>query len=398
MNGVSETSQHGRKNMNSVDVLRVAKRIAATGGAVALIIAADISATVAESFVVGAVGSLTGGAAAFDKPVVEGVEAAIRYWNDQGGFQGRKIELRLLDDESQPASAVTVYRRLTDDLDVRAVVGASPSPSLVAIKAVADEFKTPTTGTATLNALADPPAKYFFRALPSADAYMQALMNWVKARGYRSIASLNPSDVTGQREAMVIKQLASQLGITLTAAESYTNTDTNFTAQLVNIRNSNPDFLYAGAIGGPTVLVFKQIKQLNLKMPIGIHSSAFNQAFYTGIGGKEQAEGVYSPMERGGIGAAATGIAGELFKAASNYIGHPATNLNTAGFDTALIIMNAANKTNGTRDGIRDAIEALSDVQVIGGLVSYSPTNHHGKDERSIAIVQMVNGQLTEVK
>jgi len=263
---------------------------------------------------------------------------------------------------------------------------------------VADEFKTTTIGTATLHALAEPPARYFFRALPSADAYMQALMNWVKARGYKSMAALNPSDVTGQREATVIKQLAGQMGITLTAAESYTNTDTNFTAQLVNIRNSNPDFLYAGAIGGPTVLVFKQIKQLNLKMPIGIHSSAFNQAFYTGIGGKEQAEGVYSPMERGGIGAAATGIAGELFKAASDNIGRPATNLNTAGFDTAYIIMQAVNKSDGTRENIRDVVESLADLQAIGGLVSYSPTNHHGKDERSVAIVQMVNGQLAEVK
>jgi branched-chain amino acid transport system substrate-binding protein len=370
---------------------------AAMGGAIALTLAFAPSA-LAQNFVVGAVGSLTGGAAAFDKPVVEGVEAAIKYWNDKGGFKGRKIELRLLDDESQPASAVTVYRRLTDDPAVRAVVGASPSPSLVAIKAVADEFKTPTIGTATLHALAEPPAKYFFRALPSADAYMQALMNWVKARGYKSMASLNPSDVTGQREAAVIKQLASQMGITLTAAESFTNTDTNFTAQLVNIRNSNPDFLYAGAIGGPTVLVFKQIKQLNLKMPVGLHSSAFNQAFYTGIGGKEQAEGVYSPMERGGIGAAATGIAGELFKAASDNIGRPATNLNTAGFDTAYIIMQAVNKSDGTRDNIRDVIEALSDLEAIGGLVSYSPTNHHGKDARSVAIVQMVNGQLAEVK
>jgi branched-chain amino acid transport system substrate-binding protein len=384
--------------VNSFEIARAGKGIAGASCAVALALAAGISVAAAQNFVVGTVGSLTGPAAAFDKPVVEGVDAAIKYWNDKGGYKGRKVELRLLDDESQPATAVTVYRRLTDDPAVRAVVGASPSPSLVAIKAVADEFKTPTIGTATLEALANPPAKYFFRALPSADSYMAALMNWVKARGYKSIASLNPSDVTGQREAAVIKTLAAKLGITVTAAESYTNTDTNFTAQLVNIRNSNPDFLYAGAIGGPTILVFKQIKQLNLKMPVAIHSSAFNQAFYTGIGGKEQAESVYTPMERGGLGSTATGIPGELFKAASDNIGHPATNLNTAGFDTAIIIMHAVNNSNGTRDGIRDAIESIADLQVIGGLVSYSATNHHGKDERSVAVSQMVNGQLVEAK
>jgi branched-chain amino acid transport system substrate-binding protein len=384
--------------MNSFAVARLGKGINGASLAVALALAAGTSVAMAQNFVVGAVGSLTGPAASFDKPVVEGVEAAIKYWNDKGGYKGRKVELRLLDDESQPATAVTIYRRLTDDPAVRTVVGASPSPSLVAIKSVADEFKTPTIGTATLEALANPPAKYFFRALPSSDAYMTALMNWVKTRGYKTIASLNPSDVTGQREAAIIKSQAAKLDITVTAAESYTNTDTNFTSQLVNIRNSNPDFLYVGAIGGPTVLVFKQIKQLNLKMPVGIHSSAFNQAFYTGIGGKEQAEGVYTPMERGGLGSTATGMPGELFKAASGNIGHPATNLNTAGFDTAIIIMHAVNNSDGTRDGIRDALESITDLQVIGGLVSYSAANHHGKDERSIAVSQMVNGQLIEAK
>jgi branched-chain amino acid transport system substrate-binding protein len=384
--------------MNSLEVKLAAKRLAVASGAIAWMLSAGMSAAMAQNFVVGCVGSLTGPAASFDKSVVEGVEAAIKYWNDKGGYKGRKVELRVLDDESQPASAVTVYRRLTDDPDVRVIVGASPSPSLVAIKAVADELKTPTMGTATLQALADPPARYFFRALPSADAYMTSLMKWVKARGYKSIAALNPSDVTGQREATVIKQLADQMGIKLTATETFTNTDTNFTAQLVNIRNSNPDFLYAGAIGGPTVLVYKQIKQLNLQMPVGIHSSAFNPAFYTGIGGKEQAEGVYTPMERGGLGSSATGPAGELFKAASDILGHPATNLNTAGFDTALIVMNAVNKTDGSRDAIRDAIEATIDLPVIGGFVAYSATNHHGKDERSVAVAQMAKGELVEAK
>jgi ABC-type branched-subunit amino acid transport system substrate-binding protein len=44
----------------------------------------------AQNFVVGAVGSLTGGAAAFDKPVVEGVEAAIKYWNDREASKDEK--------------------------------------------------------------------------------------------------------------------------------------------------------------------------------------------------------------------------------------------------------------------------------------------------------------------
>jgi branched-chain amino acid transport system substrate-binding protein len=377
--------------------MRLTRRAFAVGTALAISVTAGSSLASAEDFIVGGVGSLTGPAASFDIAVVDGVKAAIKYWNDQGGYKGRKIELRLFDDESQPPTAVTVYRRLTDDPAVKIVIAASPSSSLIAIKSVADEFKTPTTGSATLEALANPPAKYFFRTLPGADSYMRALMKWVKERGYKTLAALTPSDVTGQSEAAMIKKMADEMGIKL-IAESYNNTDTNFTAQLVNIRNANPDFFYAGVIGGPSVLVFKQIKQLNLQMPLGIHSSAFNEAFYNGIGGRDKAEGIYTPIERGALGATASGTSAEFYKAATQNLGHPATNLNTAGFDTGLIVMQAVNNSDGSRDGIRNAIEALNDLPVIGGVASYSPTNHYGKDERSIAVGQIVEGKFVEAK
>jgi branched-chain amino acid transport system substrate-binding protein len=386
--------------MNILQIRRPTRRVFSVGMGAAFAVALSAGTTIAsaEDFVVGAVGSLTGPAASFDKAVVEGVEASIKYWNANGGYNGRNIVLRVLDDESQPATAVTVYRRLTDDPAVNVVIAASPSSSLVAIKAVTDEFGTPTVGSATLEALANPPAKYFFRSLPSTTSYMRSLLTWVKSRGFKTMAALNPSDVTGQSEGALIKQLAPEMGIELVATETYNNTDTNFTAQLVNIRNAKPDFFYAGVIGGPTVLVFKQIKQLNLTMPTALHSSSFNQAFWDGIGGKEQAEGVFTPIERGGVASSAAGKSGELFKAASDAMGHPATNLNTAGFDTGLIVMHAVNLSDGTRDDIRNKIEAITDLEVIGGLVSYSETNHHGKDERSVAVGQLVNGTFVEAK
>jgi len=351
----------------------------------------------AEDFVVGGVGSMTGPAASFDIAVVDGVKAAIAYWNELGGYKGRKVEFRLYDDESQPPTAVTVYRRLTDDPQVNVVVGASPSSSLIAIKAIVDELKTPTLGSATAHALAEPPAKFFFKTLPSTNAYMAGLMGWVKAKGFKKIASLNSSDVTGQLEAAELKRLADEAGIELTT-ETYLNTDTNFTAQLVNIRNFNPEFLYAGVIGGPSVLVFKQIKQLNLQMPLALHSSAFNEAFYTGIGGKDKAEGVYTPIERGALAAQATGISGELYAIATKHLGHPATNLNTAGFDTGIVLMHAVNNSDGTRDGIQAALEATTDLPVIGGFVSYGPDSRHGKGERSIAVGHLVNGAFIEAQ
>jgi len=356
------------------------------------------SAARADDLVIGMVGSMTGVAAAFDKAVVEGAQAYVKVWNDKGGFKGRHVAFELLDDESNSATAVTVYRKLVEDRRINVIIAASPSQTLLAIKAIADDYGVPTIGSATVVQLAVPPAKYFFRSLPGTDAYMQTLVDWAKARGYKRIAILNPSDAAGQSEAGLIKEDAAKAGVDIVAAEKYNSTDTNFTAQLVNIRNAKPDFFYCGIIGGPSVTIFKQVKQLQLTMPIALHSSAFNPNFYNGIGGVQEAEGVFSPVERGGMAGTASGIAGDLFKEASAAMGHPATNLNTAGWDTAMVVAHAVETSDGTRDGIREALEMTKDLPVIGGVMSYAPGDHRGKDERSVGVGQLVAGHFVEAK
>ena len=352
----------------------------------------------ADDLVIGSVGSLTGVAAAFDKAVVEGIQAYVKVWNDKGGFKGRHVELELLDDESNSSTAVTVYRKLVEDKRVNVIIAASPSQTLLAIKAIADDYGVPTIGSATVVQLAVPPSKYFVRSLPGTDAYMQTLVDWAKARGYKKIAILNPSDAAGQSEAGLIKEYAAKGGLEIVAAEKYNSTDTNFTAQLVNIRNAKPDFFYCGIIGGPSVTVYKQVKQLQLTMPIALHSSAFNPNFYSGIGGVQEAEGVYSPVERGGMAGTATGVSNDLFKEASAAMGHPATNLNTAGWDTAMAVAHAIGTSDGTRDGIRDALEKTKDLPVIGGVIFYGPGDRRGKDERSVGVGKLTDGHFVEAK
>ncbi len=352
----------------------------------------------AEDLVIGGIGSMTGVAASFDRAVVEGIQAYIKVWNMQGGFKGRHVNLQLLDDESNAATAVTVYRKLVEDKSVGIIIAASPSQTLLAIKAIADDYRVPTIGSATVVQLAVPPAKYFFRSLPGTDAYMLTLINWVKAHGWMKLAILNPSSAAGQSEAGLLKKDAAAAGVQIVAAERYNDTDTNFTAQLVNIRNARPDFFYCGIIGGPSVTIFKQVKQLHLTMPIALHSSAFNPNFYRGIGGVKEADGVYSPVERGGMAGSASGLVAKLYKEASDAMGHPATNLNTAGWDTAMIVAHAIETSNDTRQGILVALENTQDLPVIGGLVSYGPSDRRGKDERSVGIGRLTDGHFVEAK
>jgi branched-chain amino acid transport system substrate-binding protein len=79
---------------------------------------ADTDEPIVIGGTLGLTGNFSGPSAAY--------EAAYRYWadqvNEQGGLLGREVELKLYDDESNPATAQQLFQRLLDDDQVDLVL------------------------------------------------------------------------------------------------------------------------------------------------------------------------------------------------------------------------------------------------------------------------------------
>jgi hypothetical protein len=60
--------------------------------------------------------------------------------------------------------------------------------------------------------------------------------------------------------------------------------------------------------------------------------------------------------------------------------------------------MAAALKSDGTRNGIRDALENLRDFAATNGLISYKPDNHTGTDQRSVKMAVFRNQKFELAK
>jgi hypothetical protein len=76
--------------------------------AVGLALVLGLGATAAnaqQTYKIGAICSLTGPAAGFGKPYCDGFEAYVKAWNARGGAKGRKVELSILDDETNAVAA-----------------------------------------------------------------------------------------------------------------------------------------------------------------------------------------------------------------------------------------------------------------------------------------------------
>lgn len=72
---------------------------------------------------IGASISLTGVAADFGQMSKKAMELAVEEINAKGGVEGRKVELYIEDDQTDPKSAVSAYRKLVDVQKTEAVIG-----------------------------------------------------------------------------------------------------------------------------------------------------------------------------------------------------------------------------------------------------------------------------------
>ena len=70
------------------------------------------AASAQDTYKIGMSAGLTGYAATVDRAWRDGVEIAIATLNARGGIMGRKIELVVEDNRSEPQEAVTVYRKM----------------------------------------------------------------------------------------------------------------------------------------------------------------------------------------------------------------------------------------------------------------------------------------------
>jgi branched-chain amino acid transport system substrate-binding protein len=341
-----------------------------------------------QEFKIGVVASVSGGFAAAAKDTMDGFKA----WEKARGLPGRKIVMEVLDDETNPVSASNAFRRVASDPSVQLVYLFVPSNSVMAVKSLASEFKVPIIAGGAADAIGIPADPWLFKVAPAVRDFMTVLAQYAQKKGYKRIASINATDAFGQAEITNLKQLAPKHGLQIVAAETFGVEDTSFNAQLTRIRAAKPDLIYNGASGRAAILTWRAFQQMGFKQPMVATQAAISKAFFDAIGSPSAADGLMTPMQTGVFGGAAAADA-KLYAEMEKALGRTPVYFNTFGFDVGLITEAAVKNSNGTRQGLRDALEKLKDLPGVNGPVTYTPQDHTGQNFRSIAMGKLKGGK-----
>jgi branched-chain amino acid transport system substrate-binding protein len=348
-----------------------------------------LPASAESEFKIGIVASLSGPFASPGKDSIDGVNA----WFKAHGLPGKKVVFETLDDETNPVHASNAFRRLANDPNVKMIYLLIPSSSALAVKSLASEFKVPIISGGAADTLGVPADPWLFKVAPAVRDFMIVLCEYAKKHDMKKIAMMNATDAYGQLETATIKELAPKYGMTVVADETFSVDDTNFNAQLTRIRASNPDVIFNGASGRAAILSFKQMKQIAFKQPIIVSQAFIGKAFYEAIGGAKEADGLLLPIQLGSFGPAVGGDTARLYAEMEKALGREPVYFNTFGYDVGIITGAAVASSDGSRQGLRDALDKVKDLPGVNGPITYTPTDHTGQNFRSIGMGRLAGGK-----
>ncbi|MBL8432522.1 MAG: ABC transporter substrate-binding protein, partial [Dechloromonas sp.] len=160
-----------------------------------------------------------------------------------GEIGGQKIEYIVLDDASDPTSAVTNVRKLLAEHKVDALIGPTTTPAALAILDFVAEAKTPlvtTVGSSAVIQPMDDKKKWVFKTTQNDDLIATAVLANMTASGIRSVGFIGFNDPYGENWYKVFAPMAEQAGIRMVASERFNRTDPSVTGPVLKLISARP--------------------------------------------------------------------------------------------------------------------------------------------------------------
>ncbi len=242
---------------------------------------------------IGASLAQTGVYAALGQNQLRGYQLCVKHMNEKGGVLGRKLELVLYDDGSDPATAVRLYEKLITQDKVDLVLGPYGSPISEAVADVNEKNKMPMVAPiAATTSIYRKGRKFIFSMLPPAEVYLEGLIDLAAKKGLKTVALINVDELYARAVAQGAIELAKHKGLQLVFVDAYPLGNTDFSAILAKVRAANPDVLGGATRFEDAVAIIRQMKALNVNpRMVGLTVGVDTLKFYEALG--RDAEFVY---------------------------------------------------------------------------------------------------------
>ncbi|WP_102226811.1 ABC transporter substrate-binding protein [Acidimangrovimonas sediminis] len=376
------------------------KRRITLAAALALALAGPVHA--ADVYKIGAAVGLTGYAATTDRGWRDGLQLAADYLNGKGGIDGHKVELVVEDNKSDPQQAVVAYQKMMSNDHVQIFASGCVSAGNFAAAGAVARAKIPMVLCSILPRRENE-IHWAFSFLPPPIYELQTRMAYLKDNTQiRKVGILNDPSPYAMLMAKLAETAAKQYGIQVVAHETYQQDDSDMSVQVGRINAAGAGAIIKIGIGGSTVTIAKNVKQLGLKDML-LLSGLDDAAPYVQAGevlGDHfmfAATAVQIPSAVTDAEAKAA-LDAFLTRWKAKY-GDRDGSAASRAWDAMMVIDKAvtlAKSTDGPK--VRDALEEITHYQGAAALYEFSPKQHNGVVKNPFVMGEVKDGALVQVK
>ncbi|NIF41344.1 ABC transporter substrate-binding protein [Burkholderia sp. Tr-862] len=323
---------------------------------------------------------------------------------------GQPVQVTVLDDASDPGTAVRNIRKLVDEDHVDVVVGPNITPAaLAALDAVA-AAQTPMITLVGSGAIVEPQEgarTWAFKMAQSDSAMADVMTRYMANHGVKTVGFIGFADSYGDSWLNEFTRFAQVRKIRVIATERFNRTDASVTGQALKLIAAKPDAILVAGSGTPAVLPQRTLIERGYKGAIyqthGIATPEFIK-----LGGKD-VDGTLFPTQ-------------PVVVARTLPADHPARKAALAFVDTyeakygagtvtqfagdaagvyprladavGRALKTAQPGTPAFRAALRRELERANELVVPNGVVNTSDKDHVGLDQRASVMGIVKHGQF----
>lgn len=345
-----------------------------------------------ESIKIGTIGPLTGDVATYGISTKSGVEIAVDEFNNNGGINGKTIQLVSEDTRGDQTEAANAVSKLIERDKVAAIVGGVISSETMTGGPIAEDGKVVMISSSSTATGVPEIGDYVFRNCLSDEVQAIQLAEYaVDELGLKKFAIMFTNNDYGLSLKEAFEKKAGELA-EVVGVETYNDGEKDFRAQLTKLKGATPDALYIAGYYTEAAKIAQQAKDQGLDVKF--------------LG----ADGFYSPVlvELGG-----EAIEGAVFTAgfftddpsenAQNFVKAFTEKFNTEpdmfaaqAYDAAMILLTALENADGV--GSEAHQKEMIKIKDFPGITGNTSFTSNGDAVKDIIILQVENGKFTKLR
>lgn len=337
----------------------------------------------------GLVTAQTGGASAYGISIEEGAQLAVDEINEAN--PDHQIEFIIEDEKGEKDEAINAMNKLIHQDQVLAVQGPMLTGTMNAGGPIAQEAGVVALGTSTTGEGITDIGDYIFRnAVPESTAVVEATEQAQEELGFETAAILYSQN----NDQMVsvnntLEQTFEELGVEVVASETFSDGDTDYSAQLTNIQAAEPDVIAVASLLQEGSVIMSAARDMGLNQPV-IGSNGFNSPAFIEQSGAAADGAIVGTPWFPGRESEITQNFNEAYEAAYD---RPADQFAAQSYDGIHMLYQAWEDSGYTQDRaeFRDALANISDFEGVTGPVSF---DENRDPVAEVQVLKVENGEF----